>query len=338
MTLHEQIHLASELNTSGRRIEAVQALKDLAVGRDLAIELCDLIHHGDLHPSERATVMQVLGYHRVARKFADVCAILHEQAQKEKDLITLRACIFALQGCDCVTDFLVKRDVSVALEVAIYLPANTDSLQVVLQESFGGLAQRPFEVLCGRLNEFENIVPHVVSFLMTAEFKAVDKQFEERVCAIFGVLQQASLFEALADIQGEIERSYKTIWPGIWQRERQRKLLELFVKMVSEQGAQESLIDAVVQRVVAVEQSYERYVRFVRSLLSVLNTRCSLQWIAACESLGQKGDRALLSRLAETLIVLVKHSPLIVAEAQAVLGQWESQLPGVRMKAFHAAH
>jgi hypothetical protein len=36
-------------------------------------------------------------------------------------------------------------------------------------------------------------------------------------------------------------------------------------------------------------------------------------------------------------VTLVRTSPLVIDEAQAVLGKWESQLPGVRMKAFHAA-
>ena len=337
MTLLEQINAASERNNQESRLEAVANFKARGLDRETARELCEYLQ-GDLHPAERTVVAQVLGYHKAAVRFPEVGAALHAQAERESDVIALRALVFALQGCDVITQFLSARDVRVVLEAVIQAPTNTISLQALLQSAFnGGLPNRPFGALCCRLNAFDDIVPHVVAFLMTAEFKDVGLGFDERVLQIFAVLPQVILFESLIDVRGELERTYKTIWPGIWRRERQRRLLEQFVEMVARRGSDVALVESVLHRVVGDEQSYGHYVRFVRALLGVLNTKMALAWIAACDTLGKKADRALLSRLAETLITLVKTSPLIIDEAQAVLGKWESQLPGVRMKAFHAA-
>ncbi|MBT5831678.1 MAG: hypothetical protein HOH77_15940 [Candidatus Latescibacteria bacterium] len=336
MTLREQIYQASELNSSNTRLTAVAALKDRMMDRDTALELCDYLR-ADLHPAERTTVAQVLGFHKAAVRFSYLGAVLHAQAKQETDPIALRALIFALRDFDAVIDLLEHRAEGVAREVVLYAPANTQSLQPFLKASFNGLADRTFEAFCCRLSEFEDIESHVLAFLMTAEFREVGQKFDARVRQVFAEVDQAILFEVLIDVRGELERTYKTIWPGIWQRERQRRLLEQFVQMVGESGVDDALIERVFLRVVSDEKSYGDYVRFVRALLGVLNTKAALAWITACDRLGQKADRALLSRLAETLVTLVKNAPLIVDEAQAVLGKWESQLPGVRMKAFHAA-
>jgi len=336
MTLREQIHAASERNRDESRLAAVSSFKARVLDRETARELCEYLQ-GDLYPAERTVVAQVLGYHKGAVRFPEVGAALHAQAERESDVIALRALVFALQGCDAVTQFLNNRDVGVVLEAVIGAPAHTISLQALLLSAFNGLPNRPFEALCCRLMAFEDIVPHVVAFLMTAEFKDVGKVFDERVRQIFAMLPQLALFESLIDVRGELERTYKTIWPGIWRRERQRRLLEQFVETIAGQGAGVALIDGVLNRVVVDEQSYGHYVRFVRAFLGVLNTKMALAWISACDLLGEKADRARLSRLAETLVTLVKASPLIIDEAQAVLGKWEAQLPGVRMKAFHAA-
>lgn len=336
MTLREQIYAASERNATASRLQAVVALKTCVVDRELARELCEYLQ-GDLHPAERTTVAQILGYHKSAARFPEVAAVLHDRAKREEDVIALRGLVFALQGCDVVAEFLANGDDGVVLEAVVNAPANTLCLQALLKASFDGLGERPFVALCCRLPEFENIVSHVVAFLMTAEFRTVDETFDTRVRQIFVQLPQDGLFDTLVDVRGELERTYKTIWPGIWRRERQRRLLEQFVQAVGENGVEGALVTEVLNRVVANEQSYEHYVRFVRALLGVLNTKLALDWIATCEQLGQKADRALLSRLAETLVTLVGCSPLIVEEAQAVLAKWEPQLPGVRMKAFHAA-
>jgi hypothetical protein len=335
MTLREQIYAASERNGDVSRLAAISAFKARALDRETARDLCDCLQ-GDLSPAERTVVAQILGYHKVAVRFPEVGTALYALAERENDIIALRALVFALQGCDVVTHFLSARNVGVVLEAVIGAPVHTLSLQALLFSAFNGLPNRPFEALCGRLLAFENIVPHVVAFLMTAEFKDVGQAFDERVRQIFAVLPKGTLFESLIDVRGELERTYKTIWPGIWRRERQRRLLEQFVEMIAEKGADDVLIDGIFNRVMSDEQSYGHYVRFVRAFLGVLNTKMALAWIATCDVWGEKADRALLSRLAETLITLVRTSPLIIDEAQAVLGKWEPQLPGVRMKAFHA--
>jgi hypothetical protein len=336
MTLREQIHAASELNASASRLLAVAELKASALDREVARELCDYLQD-DLHPAERTTVAQVLGFHKSATRFSEVGAALHAQAELEDDVIALRALVFALQGCEAVTQFLTHRDEGVVLEAVVNAPANTQSLQALLHVAFEGLQNRPFEALCGRLADFEDIVPHVVAFLMTAEFREGGGRFDDRVRHVFSELPQPLLFEALVDVRGDLERTYKQIWPGIWRRERQRRLLEQFVEMLANHEVDSQLIEVVLSRVVADEQSYGDYVRIVRGLLGVFNTKAALTWIAACKRLGEKADRTLLSRLAETLVTLVRSAPLIVDEAQAVLALWEPQLPGVRMKAFHAA-
>ena len=336
MTLREQIYTASERNDTASRLQAVSDLKLCAINRETARELCEYLR-GDLHPAERTTVAQVLGYHKSAVRFPEVGAALHDWAKREEDVIALRALVFALQGCDAVVDFFHHRDAGVVLEAVVNAPANTLCLQALLQAGFDGLPERPFGALCNRLAEFDDIVSHVIAFLMTHEFQEVGAVFDQRVRQIFARLPQDILFDGLVDVRGELERTYNTIWPGIWRRERQRRLLEQFVQTVGENGVEAALVTEVLNRVVAQEQSYEHYVRFVRALLGVLNTKSALAWITECEQLGKKADRALLSRLAETLVTLVGCSPLIVEEAQAVLAKWEPQLPGVRMKAFHAA-
>ena len=65
---------------------------------------------------------------------------------------------------------------------------------------------------------------------MTAEFREAGKLFDIRVQRIFAQLDQAILFEALVDVRGELERTYQQIWPGIWRRERQRRLLSSLSK------------------------------------------------------------------------------------------------------------
>jgi hypothetical protein len=336
MALRDQIHAASERNTSGARLEAVAVLKAQVPTRNTVLELCELIR-SDLHPAERAAVAQVLGFHRCCTRFPDVGALICEYAQEEKDPMALRAMIFALRGCEGVTKFVNHRGEGVALEVVLNSPTDTASLQVLLQAAFGALPETAFDVFCGRLKGFANTAPHLVALLMTLEWSGIGEFVKQRVRRAFGELSQEVLFEALIDVRGEIERTYKSIWPGIWRRESQRHLLEHFLEMLGSKGVDRVLIDTVLKGVVADEGRYGDYVRFVRSLVGVLNTRAALDWIAACDRMGEKADRALLSRLAETLVCLVGNAPLVAAETQAVLAKWEHQLPGVRMKAFHAA-
>lgn len=335
MVLREQIQQASELNSTHTRLQAVAALKERILDREMALELCDFLR-ADLHPAERTTVAQVLGFHKAAVRFSDLGAVIHARTKEESDPIALRALLFALRGSDALVDFLDHEGEGVAHEVVLHLPANTQSLQAVLQASFNNLSDQSFEAFCCRLIAFEDIEAHVLAFLMTAEFGEAGHTFDARIKQIFTGLRQEVLFEALIDVGGELERTYKTIWPGIWRRERQRWLLEQFVEAVGEMGVNNLLIETVLNRVVADDQAYGDHVRFVRVLLGALNTKSALAWIAWCDKLGQKAERALLSRLAETLISLVKSAPLVIDEAQAVLGKWEPQLPGVRMKAFHA--
>lgn len=335
MTLREQIKEASELNRRVTRLQAVQLLKEWKFTQAFALELCTLFQEG-LHPAERTVIAQVLGYHQAAKRLPEVAAILHNFAQKEDDGIALRALVFALQGSDIVTQFVGHRDPRVALEAIIQAPATTPNLEALLKAVFSGLPTRSVDAFCLRLTEFDDIVPHIVAFLMTAEFRDAGSSFDGIVSAVFGSLPQADLCVALVDVRGELERTYKTIWPGIWRRERQRRLLELFLEVVGRGGVEEETVLVVLNRIVTDETTYENYVRFVRSFLAVLNTKSALIWIASCQTLAQKKDRDQLSRLAETLVSLVKSSPLIAEEALALLSEWEPQLPGVRMKAFHA--
>jgi len=333
MTLRELIYDASELNAGAARLTAVSELKKSVPDRETPRELFDHLKM-DLHPAERTTVAQVLGFHGSAIRFPEVAAALLERARQEEDVIALRAMMFALRGCDGVTQFLNHRDGGVVLEAVVSAPAKTQSLQALLHAGFKGMSDFCFEALCGRLPEFKDIVSHVVAFLMTAEFREAGKLFDIRVQRVFAELDQAILFEALVDVRGELERTYQKIWPGIWRRERQRRLLEQFVNMLGTHEVDGRLIEVVLSRVVIDEQTYADYVRIVRTLLGVLSTKAALSWIKACKKLGENADRTLLSRLAEAL---VRGAPLIVEEAQAVLAIWEPQLPGVRMKAFHAA-
>lgn len=335
MTLHEQIREASELNGGATRLQAVQVLKQWKFTQAFALELCALFQEG-LHPAERTVIAQVLGFHQAAKRLPEVAAILHDFAQKEEDGIALRALVFALRGSDLVTQFVGHRDPRVALEAIIQAPATTLNLEVLLKAAFSGLPTRCVDALCLRLTEFDDIVPHIVAFLMTAEFRDAGSTFDGIVSALFSALPQADLCVALVDVRGELERTYKTIWSGIWRRERQRRLLELFLDVAGKGGVEEETVLVVLNRIVADETTYENYVRFVRSLLAVLNTKSALIWIASCKGVAQTKDRNQLSRLAETLISLVKSSPLIAEEALALLSEWEPQLPGVRMKAFHA--
>ena len=201
---------------------------------------------------------------------------------------------------------------------------------------FRGVSDRVAQAMCVQMSKFESPEGRVVACLMAVEEGHFSGQFDQRVLLVFRGLIQATLLDALTDVSGEIERTYQTIWPGIWRREQQRRLLGLFVQSVHGEGASPGLVQVLADRIGHDGAFYTRYVRFVRSLLLGLSVEDAQVLIAACKKVGVNANRDSLSRLAETLVILVRGRPDVGSEVHDLLGVWEQYLPGIQMQAFHA--
>lgn len=331
LSLDSLIQQASELTPGEVRLWAIRALKEMRIGQADAHDLCQFLSR-EQHPAVRTMAAQVLGYHDAAGRYAEVKAEVMRRAAGERDPLALKAMVFALRHTEGTLGYLTHDRADVALEAALGLVRDERGLQALLKALFGAVMPETSGAMCRLLSDWEGATGNVVAFLMTSEKTPV----ADRVSGVFAALPRVALLGALTDVSGEIERTYKTIWPGIWRRERQRILLDMFVQVVRENGAGEDLIGALVGRIGDAEVFYDRYIRFIRALLHALNEPDARAFVAGCEALGKKARREALGRLSEVLIELLRAVPSLAGEIQRVLGQWEAQLPGIRAKAFHA--
>jgi hypothetical protein len=330
------VHQASELNDEVGRLKAISELKALRLDRAGAHLLCDLLR-SDTHPAVRTLAAQGLGYHRAALRFSEVEAELLRRADRESDPLTLRALVFALRDTHGILRFFSFNQENVVIEAVAGTPHDDVGLQALLGGIFGGVPDRVAQAMCVQMSKFESSEGGVVACLMAVDAVETAMQFEQRVLLAFRMLVQATLLDALTDVSGEIERTYQTIWPGIWRREQQRRLLEMFVQSVHTEGASKGLVQMLCERIGHDGAFYTRYVRFVRSLLLGFNLEDAQALVVACERVGCDANRDCLSRLAEALVVLVRGRPDVASAVQGLLGVWEQHLPGIQMQAFHAS-
>lgn len=330
------LHQASELNDQAERLEAICELKALRLDRAGAHLLCDRLG-SDTHPAVRTLAAQVLGYHRAALRFCEVEAELLRCANCETDPLTLRALVFALRDAHGILNFFSFSQEDVVIEAVAGTPLDDGGLQALLEGIFGGVSDAVAQGMCAQMSKFENPEGSVVACLMALDDAHVAAQFDQRVLLVFRMLAQATLLDALTDVSGEIERTYQTIWPGIWRREQQRRLLGLFVQSLHTEGASPEFVQMLCERIGHDGAFYTRYVRFVRSLLLAFNLEDALALVAACERIGRDASRDCLSRLAEALVVLVRGRADVASVVQDLLGVWEQHLPGIQMQAFHAS-
>ena len=332
-TLVALIYQASELNNGATRLDAVKCLKELSVTREMAHELCDLLVAHE-HPAVRTAVAQVLGCHRVCARFGEVKAELLRRAQNEADLLGLQGLFFALRNTDGVLAFFAHECDDVCIEAVIGVPVVDLGLQALLDGVVGKTTDAVAWAMCEQLSRFSDITPNLVACLM-AKVKLYDN-FDERALLLFKKVPQVELLDALTDVSGEIERTYQTIWPGIWRREQQKRLLAVFVALIAQMGASKALVEMLVQRVSQDAEFYGRYLRFVRTLIAELEYDDAVSLVDLCAVVGEKSDRECLSRLAEVLVEVAGRVPKVADRVLDTLGRWEVHLPGVRLKAFHA--
>jgi len=310
-------------------------LKAMRLGQADAQCLCDYLAHR-VHPAERVSAAQILGFHGATARYPEVRVAVMRWAEKEDDPIALRAMVFALRNTEGVLRYLMHERLEIVLESVVGIPADAAAHRALIAALFACGSECVARGMCLQISRWETAVPEVIAFLMTAEFATGGTRFDDRVRMIFGVLSQLPLLDCLLDQSGEIQRNYNDIWPGIWRRERQRHLWDLFAQVVAQDGAADDLVVGMVKRVVEDEPFYLRYARHIRTLLKALDVDALMLFQRTCSDLGQTIDRAVLGRLAEMLIALVRAHPETGKSVQHILGEWEALLPGARLQAFHA--
>jgi len=329
-----QVYNASELNDQATRLDAIACLKDMRLDRKTAHTLCDFLDIKE-HPAVRTIAAQVLGYHFASVHWGEIRAEILRRSQKEADPLALRALVYALRDTDSVLSFFDHKREDVALEAVMGIP----DLDVGLQALLEGIVRHDSDVvvraMCMQLANFDDFTKSAVACLMAVS--DLGGNFGERTLLLFKMVPQAPLLDALTDVSGEIERTYQTIWPGIWQREQQRRLLGLYVQSVAQHGASLALIDMLAERIGHDAEFYNQHLRFVRSLLAQLSFEDAQKLIVACQIVGKRAKRESLSRLSEVLVSLAGGVSGIACQVQETLGRWEHHLPGVRMKAFHVS-
>ena len=332
--LKELIYAASVLNEDSDRLDAVDALKKQRLTRVAAQMLCDFLGVHE-HPAIRTVVAQVLGYHHACVHFPEIYAEILRRSQQERDPLALQALVYALRNTEGVFVFLDHAIEAVAIEAVMGVPVTDEGLRALLGGILRDVSGRVARAMCTHLARFDGITESVVACLM-AESEPI-RDFDQRALLLFDVVPHAPLFDALTDVSGDLERTYQSIWPGIWRREQQRRLLGVFVASVVARGASGALIQLLAERVGLDAHFYNRYIRFVRSLVSRFCAADAQELVVACRRIGAQADRESLSRLSELLVCLAGGEADVTVLVQDTLRHWEQYLPGIQVKAFHAS-
>ena len=333
--LEEAVRSASEAGGAAERLAAVAALKAMPLRQQTAHALCEIVRTGG-HPAWRATAARVLGYHRAPAAFPELQGELIPCIRAERDTGVVRAIAFGLRDTEGVISLLDCSHAGAVAEAILGTPLSEIGWKGLLGLLLKGVGGETEGLILRRLAEAKDAPERAVRFLLTADFSESDGDPTPLISRLFGALPQAGLVEALACAEDEIRRTYREIWPGIQRRGRKRELMEIFEDRVREDGASEELIDFLVEKIATDEGFYGRYLRFVRSLLRTLDARGAEAVVERAEQVASRADRRGISRLAEALALLARSVPAVLPGVQGVLARWESILPGVQVKAFHA--
>ncbi len=333
--LEALVRQASETEAGDERMAAVAELKAMRMCQQVAHVLCDCVRTG-AHPAWRATAAGALGYHGAAAAFPELQEALLAHAREEPDLVVAKAIAFALRDTQEALALLDHGQVGVAAEAVLGVTLSEVGWTALMARFFDGVDGQVEALMLRRVQAGEEAVARVVSFLLTADFPEDRVGLTPRVFRLFGALPQPALFAALVGVEEEIRRTHKEIWPGIQRRGRKRALMEIFEDRVREDGASEALLEALLERTVEDEGFWDRYLRFVRSLLRTLDAEGTDVVMDRVERIAGEINREEIARLAEFLVALVQAVPATGLRVQKVLGRWEAILPGVQVKAFHA--
>ena len=329
--IEELVRRASETSGGHERIAAVDALKSVRMRQATAHELCDMVQNAS-HPAWRATAAQVLGYHQAPVRFTELRRVLVARAGDERDPGAAASIAFALRGTEEACGLL--DDTATAVEAAVGVPLAEGPWGEVLKRLVSGLDATAEAVLLRRLGGAENACALTVGFLLTTEFPASQEDPAPIVRRIFASLPQPELFTAIIDSEEDIHRTHQEIWPGILRRERKRTLADIFVDCVKEAGPDGATVDALLTRIAADDNSFDRCSWIARMLFGSLDRAGAELVVSRTEALAREDDRESVRRLAEALVMLGRSLPEILPSLQRVLANWERVAPGIQLKAL----
>lgn len=336
-TLEQLLERAVGAVSPVEQARAVEQLRQVIPGAEGMEHLFAVVGAAD-DPSQRLVAAQVLGFHRQWLSSRSRVKQIVQFARAATDEAVAGALVWALRQRSEVCEFLADRRASVAIEAALGVPANRQTLPLLL-DALEGLEPPYHEAEVGRilLGKLRALHPSLARALVELLMERSGPTGATRLTALLEWLPQVALFDIFIEEQRAPDEAPRGEENAV--RSRARQQLVRAARRLLEEAPSAELLRHLLTRSGEDDAFVRRHDGFLRAAMRRADCQVGPELISHLEHLTFKASEEMVARLAQVFVELSSRlDGPAAAQAATLLDSWKGRSAELKLRIYQLQH
>lgn len=336
-TLEQLLERAAGAASPVEQARAVEQLRQVIPGAEGMEYLFAVLGTAD-DPVRRLVAAQILGFHRQWLSSRSRVKQLVQFARQATDEAMAGALVWALRQRTEACEFLADPRPSVAIEAALGVPANRQTLPLLL-DALERLEPPFHQAEVGRvlLGKLRALHPSLARTLVELLLERSGPAGATRLVSLLEWLPQVPLFEIFIEEQRAPDEGPRGEEDAV--RSRARQQLTRAARRLLEEAPSAELLRHLLTRSGEDDAFVRRHDGFLRAAMRQADRQAGPELVSHLEHLTFKASEEMVARLAQSLVELSGHlDGPAAAQAAALLESWKGRSAELKLRIYQLQH